>query len=412
MNPVSLRNMALLSILCIFFTAQFISAQDEVKLVNGPSKKVGNYTVTLRLPEGGLVAEEEQQLEFQVVDNTHEDPVLGPAPIVRASIFSEISMPSMPSMPKVEEVAHTEGIPGNYGLHPTFAHGGEFVLLLKVKPPVGDSFTVDFPINVLDPGEVAKRKPGLKPFKADFKTEPSKIKAGEPTKFHITIFANKEMVDADGRPTGKRETVPVKNFEKVHEKYLHMIVVRKDLGVYAHEHPELQPDGTFLYPAFTFPTAGDYQIFMDTAPKGAGGQVLLASVKVEGKDKLESRPLSSVEKKLEQTANEVTVTRKDGEALPAKKTTLVTFSLKNTKTGEPITDLEPYLGAMGHLIMIREDAQTFVHSHPDERDPKNGKDGTLTFMVRPPKVGLYRGWMEFQRAGKLSRVDFVFEVKN
>src|SRR5205085_6913516 len=77
------------------------------------------------------------------------------------------------------------------------------------------------------------------------------------------------------------------------------------------------------------------------------------------------------------------------------------------KTGAPITNIEPWLGAMAHLILIHEDGTTFVHSHPDEADPTNGKTGQITFLARFPKPGVYRGWLQFQRGGKVETAAFT-----
>ncbi|MBI4748287.1 MAG: hypothetical protein HY774_07340 [Acidobacteria bacterium] len=404
------RWVVLIGLVLSLIMAQTAFAQD-LTMVPGPSKKFGNYTISLRLPEGGLVAEEEQQIEFRVVDHTKEDPVLGPAAIVRANIESIVSMPSMPSMPKVEEVAHPEGVPGDYGLHPTFAHGGDYTLLLRITPPGGEPFVAEFPLFVADFDPAVKRVARPKPYRVELKTEPGKVKAGESTTLKLKVFGNLETADATGKLTGKRETVQIKQFDIAHEKYLHMIVVRKDLGFYIHEHPVIQPDGSFIYKDFVFPTPGEYQLFADVAPKGAGSQVLLANVKVEGKGKPEVKPITLEQtKQTEMTVDGVKVSRQDANIVPARKTSLLTFLL-NKPTGEKVTDVEPYLGAMGHLIMINQDSQTFVHSHPDERDATNGKNGSITFLVRPPKPGLYRGFFEFQRNGKVSRAEFVFEVK-
>ncbi|MBX7221416.1 MAG: hypothetical protein K1Y36_15810 [Blastocatellia bacterium] len=398
------------AILVCFFSTTSTTAQDA-PLVPKETKKAGKYAVTLRLPELGLYAEDEQQIEFRLTDTSRTDPVLGAAPVIRADIKSIITMPEMPSMPSVDEVAHPEGVPGDYGLHPTFAHGGDFVLLLRITPPGVEPFTIEFPLTVADTAPAVKAKNRIKPYRVELKTEPVRVKAGEPVKLQFKVFASREIKDAKGEPTGKRESVQVKEFDIVHEKLLHLIMVRKDLGFYAHEHPHLQPDGTFVLEGFAFPTAGDYNLFADTAPKGAGSQVLGAPLKVEGKVQPAAKPVSSTGKFQEQTHDGVTVARVDDQTLPAKKTTLLSVTLKDAQTQKPITDLEPYLGAMGHLVMIHTDSQTYVHSHPDERDPQNGKNGTLTFLVRPPKAGTYRGWFEFQRKGKLSRAEFVFTVQ-
>ena len=65
---------------------------------------------------------------------------------------------------------------------------------------------------------------------------------------------------------------------------------------------------------------------------------------------------------------------------------------------------------MGHLILIHQDGITFVHSHPDERVPDAGHDGKVPFLVRFPKPGIYRGWSQFQRDGKVLTGDFIVEA--
>ena len=77
----------------------------------------------------------------------------------------------------------------------------------------------------------------------------------------------------------------------------------------------------------------------------------------------------------------------DPRKLPVGRSLTVTFAIKDAATGAPITDLEPYLGAMGHLMLIHEDGVTFVHSHPDETDPANGHNGSIDFLARFPKPG-------------------------
>jgi hypothetical protein len=53
------------------------------------------------------------------------------------------------------------------------------------------------------------------------------------------------------------------------------------------------------------------------------------------------------------------------------------------------------------------DGETFAHAHPDERMQNVGRDGTLPFLVRLPKPGLYRAWLQFQRGTRLLTIDFV-----
>jgi hypothetical protein len=375
----------------------------------GSSQKAGKYLVTLRLPEGGLVAGEEQQIEFRIIDTSREDPVLGPAPVIRAVAKSTIIMPAMSSMPAVEETAHPEGVPGDYGLHPSFAHGGDFLLTLRISPPADQPFTLQFPLKVGD--ENPGQKPRPKPFQVQLKTEPGRVKAGEPATLKATVWSNREMPGPDGRPSDKRKLEQVRAFDLVHERRMHLIIVRKDLSFFTHQHPEIQPDGSFVLAGFVFPTAGDYQLFFDTAPKDAGGQVIISAIRVEGK--AADVPKSSVvgERLGTQAVDGVQVALKDARALTPRKTLPFTITFRAADSGNPILDLQPYLGAMGHMIMIHDDAQTFVHAHPDERDLQNGKQGELTFLARPPKPGLYHLWVEFQRQNKVGTAEFVIDVR-
>jgi len=362
-------------------------------------QRSGNYEVILRLPPDGLFAQEEMEIEFRVVDATQVDPLLGPAPLVRARITSVIDMPSMAGMPKLEEFAHPEGVPGEYGVHPTFAHGGEYRMTLAIAPLAGDPFTVEFLLPVQDASAARTRKPKPRPYTVEVKSKPGRPKAGEPVLLEFRIRHR-------DRP---RETVSA--FEVVHEKLMHLLLVRDDLGYFGHEHPDMSPDGVFRF-SFAFPTAGDYHLFVDIAPRGAGSQVLLAKLKASGKpDARFDVTRASTDARSPVKKNAGTQVELDtGGRLPARKTTGVTFRLRDAATGRAITDLQPYLGAMGHLILIHQDAVTFVHSHPDEREPGVGRDGNVPFLVRLPKPGLYRGWSQFQRNGAILTTDFIVEA--
>jgi hypothetical protein len=322
------------------------------------------YQITLRQPPGGLYAGEEMEIEFRVEDTTRPDPLGGFVPVVRLTPSVTIDMPEMPGMPRIEAVAHAEGAPGEYGVHPTFPHGGAYRLRVAASTPGGDAIAGEFPLNVKDADP--KRKPAPPRFTLDLKTEPRRPKAAEPVELRLTVR---------DRDNGN---APVSTFEIVHEKPLHLIAVRKDLAHFAHEHPT--QNGSEFRLRLTFPSGGEHRIFADVAPKGAGSQILMASLKVAGAETRETpRPDAGVEMKSDAT-------------LPARQSATVLFRFADSR------GLEPYLGAAGHLILIHEDAATFVHSHPTHEAVT---DGELRFLSRLPKPGAYRGWLQFQRSGKV-----------
>ena len=326
----------------------------------------GRYQIRLRLPEGGLFAREEMQIEFRVEDTSRPDPLSGFAPVIRAAPDATIEMPAMAGMPKFSEVAHAEGAPGDYGIHPTFAHGGEYRLTLRVHPPGGEVFEQAFTLDVAD----ARPKPGPPRYSLDVAAQPKRPKAGEPVELQLVVR--------------DRETGAVQAFDIAHEKLMHLVIVRKDLGQFAHEHPEPGAGGTFSL-RYTFPTGGEYHLFADVAPRGAGSQVVMAKVKISGPE----GPAFDIRKSTPLMDN-----------LPARKTVPLSFAVP--------PDIEPYLGAAGHLMLVHEDGESFVHSHPADDAPSGGE---LHFLARLPKPGLYRGWLQVQRAGKIETTALVVRAE-
>jgi hypothetical protein len=84
------------------------------------------------------------------------------------------------------------------------------------------------------------------------------------------------------------------------------------------------------------------------------------------------------------------------------------------RNGQPLTDVEPYLAAMGHCVIVSEDGQTYLHSHPEQlltpsSDARGGPD--VAFHTRFPRPGRYKVWGQFQRGGKVLVADFVVNVE-
>src|SRR5262249_21536665 len=148
----------------------------------------------------------------------------------------------------------------------------------------------------------------------------------------------------------------------------------------------------------------------DTAPRGAGSQVLLASLNVQGPAAPTPPPLAPTEP-LETSAGGVTIAIQPS-ASPLRARTDQTLTMTFTSGGAPVTDIQPWLGAMAHLALIHEDATTFVHTHPQEEIPPAGqpKPHVLHFYTRFPKPGLYKGWAQFKRAGEVYTAPFVVRV--
>ena len=373
------------------------SLSDSAFAQNKPiEKKIGKYAVTVRVPEA-IYAEEVTDIEFRIGDTTNNDPVLGAAGVLRAKTLVKVTMPAMPGMPAQTPKIHAEGVPGEYGIETYFPHGGEYRVDLDLTAPGEEKpIRVSFTVAVMDAEAAKNRKPKAKPFYIELVNKPS-AKAGEATPLVIAVK------DAKTKET-------VKEFDEAHTKLIHLIVVSKDLGWFVHEHPEQQADGSFTI-SQTFPAGGEYRIFADVAPKGAGSQVLPTTLKVSGGAPTWNTALKPTAMTMESDGVKAQLKFGDN-PLPIGRTTPLTFALTDASSGVPVADLEPYLGAMGHLILIHQDGQTFVHSHPMEDDASlaAAKSGSVAFNARFPKPGIYKAWGQFQRGGKVITLAFVINV--
>jgi hypothetical protein len=97
----------------------------------------------------------------------------------------------------------------------------------------------------------------------------------------------------------------------------------------------------------------------------------------------------------------------DASKLLAGSSQPLTFRLEDAASGAPIADLEPYLGASAHLLMVPVDLTEAIHGHPveDVRGP------SIAFTPLVPRAGRYKAWLQFQRGGQVSTAAFVIEVR-
>jgi hypothetical protein len=366
-------------------------------------QRQGPYEVTLMLPPAGLYAGEEMEIEFRVVEPDAPGADGGPKPLAgTARIQAEASMPSMPSMAKFEELAHREAIAGVFGVHPVFPHGGDYRLCLTILPSefrrAGDPgpaepLTFEFPLVVEDaassPTPAGRR---VRPFALDVSTTPRRPVAGEPVEIDLSV-----------RMASSFERREVADFELQHEKLMHLFIVRDDLSVFAHEHPELSGPGVFRL-RYRFPSPGRYRVFADVAPRDAGSQVLSSIIEFGGAAPPPPAParVQSVPK------TRVALAWPEG-GVRAGRTATVDAILTDAD-GRPVRDLQPWLGAMGHWILVHADGETFAHAHPDEREAGVGAGGRIPFLVRLPRAGRYRGWMQFQRGGAVETIEVEVEA--
>ena len=206
----------------------------------------------------------------------------------------------------------------------------------------------------------------------------------------------------------------LKDFAITHTKPMHVIVVRKDLAYFQHVHPAYnQATGKFSFKDLSFPADGEYRIFADFAPnssqKDSMGTPLPVTISedvpVGSGASYTHVPLGSEEKTKTFDGIQVSLLTRDTPVSGGEN--MLMFRL--SENGKPVTDLEPYLGALGHAVILHEGNLDFIHAHP-MGDMTMQQNGTVNFMVDFPLTGKYKVFTQFQKGGKVITTDFVVSV--
>ncbi|WP_433460180.1 hypothetical protein [Micromonospora sp. CA-248212] len=211
----------------------------------------------------------------------------------------------------------------------------------------------------------------------------------------VTAPAGQFAFRIDG-PDGQ----PVTRYDVAHDRRMHLIVARRDLSGFRHVHPDLAPDGTWRV-ATPLAGAGQWRAFADFTP--TGGEPLTLGVDVAVPGELTERTLPAPATSA--TVDGYTVTLA-GTPEPGRTSAL---TLTVSRAGQPVTDLEPYLGAYGHLVALRRGDLAYLHVHPDGTpgDGRTPPGPAVTFHAEVPSAGAYRLYLDFQHGGQVHTAEFT-----
>jgi hypothetical protein len=258
----------------------------------------------------------------------------------------------------------------------------------------------------------------VRDYELDLHTTPTLVRPGEKTTWQFSI-----------RHPGTG--APVRTFELVHEKRFHLFVIGQDMEHFQHIHPEQLTDGTWTIDV-TLPKAGYYTVLSDFLPSGGASQLIARPLVTAGfagdlaGASAHLTPDASPVKVVEDITATVTY---DPPAFVAGLYGHLIFHLTDTRTGLPITDLQTYLGAFGHTLIMSEDMLDYVHSHSLDILASNDDDGVPQFLIPPgadletlrggpdvtfdglmPKPGRYRAWTQFRRNNTIHTFTTTFAV--
>ena len=193
---------------------------------------------------------------------------------------------------------------------------------------------------------------------------------------------------------------PVTDYVEEHDKELHLIVVRRDLSGYQHLHPARDAQGVWSTTA-DLSVPGTYRVLADFTPATGDGLTLGTDLHVSGEQR--ATPLPAPSRTAEVDGYTVTLT---GDLVPGSSSALTPSVAKD---GRPVTNLEPYLGAYGHLVALRSGDVAYLHVHPEGAPG----DGTTTAgptsesAASVPPAGPYRLYLDFLHDGVVRTAEFT-----
>lgn len=187
----------------------------------------------------------------------------------------------------------------------------------------------------------------------------------------------------------------VRTFTKIHEKDLHFILVNRELTVFHHVHPTRAADGTWSI-ALPALAAGSYRAVADFeiahGPRLALGVDLAVAGTYTTTALAAPATTSIVDGYAVTIATEV---RRGGE---------VKIALTVRKDGRLVTDLQPYLGAFGHLVAMRSGDLAYAHVHPNDY-----VDGVVDFDAELTAQGRYGLFFDFKHGDTVHTATFTFD---
>ena len=204
------------------------------------------------------------------------------------------------------------------------------------------------------------------------------------------LFVEFRITGPDGQPVGE--------LDEVNGAHMHLIAFRGDLAGYQHITPE-PGEGTSWWAVLNL-SPGPWHVIVELAPRALGREIDLAvDFTVTGDYRPEPPPAA---------ADEVTVgglTVRRGGTLSTRADARSTFTV--TDDDEPVTDLQPAHGSLGHAVIIRPTDLGYRHLHTV---PTTSFGPELTFDGGVPEAGRYQVFVEFYRAEKLHVAVFGVEV--
>ena len=189
---------------------------------------------------------------------------------------------------------------------------------------------------------------------------------------------------------------------------LHLYVADQSLKDYHHIHPEPTGlPGVFAF-SFTPRTSNRYSAWTDfTLLKDGVNHRLKADLPAVSR-----RNIPAVIRTASQAQIDGLSFEWQGEPLREGLSSFVNVKVTDAR-GNPVTDLEPVMGAYAHLVGFSADGRHFIHTHPLGEEPAgpNERGGpVLRFHIEPDNSGPTQFYLQVRRGGTDIYVPFGKEI--
>lgn len=202
-----------------------------------------------------------------------------------------------------------------------------------------------------------------------------------------------------------RTGLPPSRLDIVHEKPAHIFIVNQDLSDFQHVHPEAMRPGLMRIPV-QFKAPGPHRLFMQfTTPEH--GEVTLNKPfslgVVPPKPPAMLQPDAYRPKWVDGYQFRVS-------GLPTRQNPMAMFHVEVSKNGMPVGNIQPYLGAGAHGVIISQDGRSFIHTHPMGEARGGFYQSPIMFHTNINQPGVYKMWIQTQIDGRVRTVDWTFQV--
>lgn len=244
----------------------------------------------------------------------------------------------------------------------------------------------------------------------DMKHQPSAQRLAEvhlmdkqPTQQGRPIQLTFTVTDAAGAP------LPPQAIATTHTQKLHTMVIDQSLSDYHHLHPQYDPATGLYQCSFTPRLNARYSAWHDFTVAGNSAPTILRTSLPAAPSCPERLPRLLPASHAEAGGLCIDVQRRD--ALVAGEPGTLRLRVTDAASGQPVNDLQPIMGAYGHLAGFSENGSQFIHSHPMTEPGQPVQDGMLDFHVVPTQPGMTKFFLQLKHHGQEVTLPFVQPVR-